>query len=260
MKEYEARGILTKNAFIKDFVIRYSDIDEKNGLSPAELVNILQSECIRHSAAAGHDLDWFRENKRGWALSFWHIWINEAPKEGDVIRVETWSKSYRRTQAHRDLSVISEDGSELVHASTRWVLMDMETRHPVSTKPIMDHYCFEEERPYRDETFDIPECSDAAGETSREFTIMRSDLDVNRHTNNSSYVKWAMDDISDEIFAAHTVCELVVKYHIESSEGQKVRSICRTEKLADGRILAVSTQVDANDPETVLAIVASYWK
>ncbi len=254
------KGKLTDRAFVKDFCVRYSDTDEKNALSAANLVNILQTECINHSAAAGHGLDYFKDTHTGWAVSHWHIWVDSLPKEGDYIHVSTWSKPFRHAQAHRDISIEDETGHELIHASCRWVLMDTESRHPIKTEAIMDDYCFETALPYSDEKFRMPSSSEDADIYDREFTVERSDMDVNGHTNNASYIKWAVDDIPDDIFMSHTLKEMIVKYHKECAKGDHVKSECAIEKADDGRLLIISTQYDADDPKKMLCITASYWE
>ncbi|MEE3362630.1 MAG: acyl-ACP thioesterase domain-containing protein [Anaerovoracaceae bacterium] len=257
MKEFNAKGLFTDSMFSTDFKIRYSDADENGCLSPGELVNILQSTCIDHSTAAGYGTDYFMKTKTGWALSYWHIFIRQLPHESDIVTLNTWSKEYKRTQAHRDISMLGADGTELVHASTRWVLMDLEKRRPKSTKEIMEAYRFKTALPYADVEFDMPDADEGELIHSREFIILRSELDINRHTNNASYVKWAMNDLPDDIYVDMKMTEMLVKYSHESGFGERVRTETRKTACDDGRV-RVSTQ-EYGEGDELLCTVITYW-
>lgn len=258
MKEFNAEGRFTENMFSTDYKIRYSDADESGCLSPGEMINILQSTCIDHSTAAGYSTDYFIKTKTGWALSYWHIFIEKFPHEGDIVTLNTWSKEYKRTQAHRDIQMIGVDGNEIIHASTRWVLMDLEKRRPKSTKEIMEAYRFEDAMPYCDVEFVMPDAEEGEMINSSEFTIQRSELDINRHTNNASYVKWAMNDLPDEIYVDMKLKEMLVKYSHESGQGEHVRTETRKKTEEDGR-LRVST-MEFGEGDRLLSTIVSYWK
>lgn len=207
----------TDESFEEIYNIKFSELDNKLTLRPSALVNYLQNISMAHSTNGGYDVNYFTENKTAWIILHWHLHIYELPsEEGTTLKISTWCKQFRRTQANREITVESPDGKLYCYASVRFVLVDTEKRKP---KPFTEEwfvpYTFKVERSYKEEDFKMPPTPEKDPDVTEPITVKRSDTDTNGHANNASYIDWAIDCIPDEIYNDMTLKDLRVTYKKE---------------------------------------------
>ncbi len=242
--------------------VGYSDLDDKTALRPSNLVGILQNAAISHSNQAGYDLDWFMDNGYGWVLLLWHIRVKRLPKEGETLKISTWTKPHKRTQAHRDFLVTDEADREVCYASSRWVLLDSKTRRPFKfDDDFFARYLYASPGDFREESFQMPVIDrDAELLVEREISVTRRDTDFNGHANNVAYVDWSLDDVPNDIYEGFNISDIRVEYKKECLPGSKVKSACYLRNLPHGQKEILSLFTDAADPKAVHGTVATIWQ
>lgn len=231
--------------FEKDYKVSYFEVDYTMQAKPHRLVGIFQDLAVAHSDAAGFDLEWFDQNDKGWIITGWHVVVNKRPMEGQKLRIATWTRRHKRVQADRTFEAKDEDGNVVFYAESRWFLMDRVRRKPTRIpENFMEGYGLWEDGMdpkysaplIEGETYGAIDLEDFKFLGDREFVVTRRDTDTNNHTNNITYIEWAMDDIEDELYLDYEIKDIKVNYDLECKKGDVVCSRHYGRRLNDGRI------------------------
>lgn len=177
--------------YVKNYKIDYDDIKSNYASTELGIMKILQEMAIFHSDYLGYDLDWFKDNMKGWVLSNWDINIYRFPKWKEELTVTTWVSKLRGIISNRMFEIKNND-ERLVLASSKWAFTDLLQRKPV--KPPQEF-----EQKYIPCDY-IPYVVDYKMPSPEEFTFTkespyvtnRLDVDTNLHINNISYLKWIL--------------------------------------------------------------------
>ena len=88
-------------------------------------------------------------------------------------------------------------------------------------------------------------------------TSVYSDIDVNHHVNNVTYIKWAIDALGSELLDHYQLKTLKVSFRREVFEGEAVVVSTEIKKTAQS---AVSKHQILSSDQTVCVVVQIEWK
>ncbi|MEG0291815.1 MAG: thioesterase [Anaerovoracaceae bacterium] len=257
-----------KIPFTKEYTVSYFEVDYSLKIKPHRLVGIFQDIAVQHSDKAGYNLDWFSKNDMGWIITGWHVVIKKQPKEGDKISISTWTRRHKRVQADRTFEAKDQEGNVICYGESRWFLMNTEKRKPGRIPAdFMEAYGLptdDTDPKYLrgiipDEDYKMPDVASLKKISTREFVVTRRDTDTNNHTNNISYIEWAMDDVADELYFDYQIIDLRVNYILECKKGDIVKSTHYGKRLDNGNIEVCSCFEGANG-EGEYCQVVTIWK
>lgn len=225
----------TGNTFNDEYKVVYVDLDNTYKMKPSRILSLFQHLATLHSNYAGYPVKTLSsEMGIGWILLFWHIKIDRLPDEEEKLTLHTWSEMFRKIQANRDFVMEDENGKEIVYASSRWALMDLNKRRPYRmTKEFYEKYLLENSREVAEEKYEKIKAPENADYVERVFRVYRRDTDTNSHVNNVIYLDWALDDIPDEIYENWNIVDIKVAYKKECMKNFIVRSRCYTVKKSE---------------------------
>lgn len=173
--------------FQKDFEVRSYQVDPDGKLSLTALSNLFQEIAWRHADSAdfGRTL---QEQHLSWILARITITCENLPSWGDSIKVFTAGRGVDKLFAFREFLITDPEGDILARAMSSWVLMNVVTKR-----------IFRPENALPPELFDPKEKPEWKPEKirlqgillkSEKVKVRYSDLDLNNHVNNTSYVRW----------------------------------------------------------------------
>ena len=108
------------------------------------------------SSSIGMGVEHMKQVNKGWILVSYKISLKKKLRYGEKVRVGTAASSFSSFYGDRKFQIESLDGEKLVEADSIWVLMDMETRHPI-------------------------------------FKVLKTYIDNNGHMNNADYLRVAAE-------------------------------------------------------------------
>ena len=140
-------------------------------------------------------------------------------------------------------------------ATSTWILADWNTHRPViaSKRPELPPCVAESDKKVFGTNcpkIEFPDKSDVAGAADKPVIIKYADyteLDRNRHVNNSRYTAWAYDALFKSGYDVSAVKEISINYNSEVKQGEKVELYIADsgEKLAVYGYKDVDTKVFA---------------
>lgn len=106
-----------------------SDIDELDHVSNLVYLRWVQQVAVAHSDAAGWNMDAYRRLGAVWIVRRHELDYRRPALLGDVLTLTTWVSDWKRASCWRETRVRRGD-EELVHARTRWALVELSSGRP----------------------------------------------------------------------------------------------------------------------------------
>ena len=172
--------------------VRFSEVDEDGILTLYHLINYLQDCSSFHAEDRGVGIDDSRKKGYGWVLINWKIHIARYPRLGETITVKTWPYRFRSCLGQRNFSIEDENGKDLVHADSDWVMVDLKTRKAANIgEDQISAYGIYPELQLKDDFGGRKVHLLPGGVEKPSFTIEEHHLDTNHHVNNAEYFRMA---------------------------------------------------------------------
>lgn len=249
-----------ENRYKNDFKVTFSEIDTKNRLTPGYLLVLFQDTAVKHSAAVGFSIEYLLSLQRGWAILNWHLCINRMPLLDEKIEFSTWCSKCGHHQAIRSFEAKDEKGEVVAYAITNWAFMDLEKRKPAKIMPeIEEAYKSDLPNIIEKERYTIKKPTEEEFSFGKSFAVRRSDLDTNGHVNNTRYLVWAVDEVSDDIYENYVLTDIKVTYRKECKKDDELVAKKAVYEEENGEILTVIYFVHKDDPETVYVQIGLTW-
>jgi len=180
----------------ESFPVRSFDVGIANLLKVQTIFQFFQEAAGNHATHLGVGYDALRSLGLFWVLSRVKVEITRLPHWGDEITLTTWPKGVDRLFALRDFRMSTGDGTALARGTSCWLLVDSEKMRPRRLDSIDRSFPLNDREHALRETLDkIPVPPGLAPAYERK--VMRSDLDVNNHVNNTEYARWITDALGD---------------------------------------------------------------
>ena len=194
------------------------------------LIGDLQEAAEQSSFSLGYGTDFLKENNICWIILRMHIEIDRLPLWHETFKIRTWATGLEKIYYGREFEVYDSSGNRIGKATSTWILADWNTHRPViankrpelppafvqSTDLVFGKKC---------PKIDFPDKADVAGASDKPVIIKYADyteLDRNRHVNNSRYTAWAYDALFKSGYDVSSVKEISINYNSEVKQGEKV--------------------------------------
>lgn len=168
-------------------IVLYNNFfDVNDNLSAKSILGIFQGVASLHAEFIGVDYETMLKKNLFWVLSRVKFDIVKKPKVNQTVIVETWPHQKGRIDFDRDFLMKSEDGEILIKATSKWCVIDATTRTLQKSDNInyIGEYCLDTNYPDRFCKIILP---DAVLQKQFEHIVRCSDLDHNKHMNNTNY-------------------------------------------------------------------------
>ena len=215
-----------------------SDFDVTSNVKTHRVMELMQDAATTHADSLG--VGWNDMDARGlfWVLSKVKIvFYKPLDRNTRGFKLYTWPIAANRLYLERRFEAVDEQCDTLFSASTLWMIVERDTRRIASRDVIAQYYDFDFdgadcgcdgnfERMRRDETYIL----------NYERQIRRTDLDINKHVNNTNYINFALDVLGE----TERVDEVEIVYHKELKLGDTVQVYSKRE----GNVLYVVGERD----------------
>lgn len=235
------------------FAVHSYEVDAFGTLAVPALSGYLSEVAGLHAAELGVGLDALMARGLTWVLARQRI-ENPIPVVlGDAIEIETWPSGVDRLAAVREF-VVRRRGEEVARATTHWFVLDLATRRPVRPGDVLDPRFPREPRPPAVPLSPGKLPALASWDLQRRFHVRYSDIDVNLHVTNTSYVAWAVEAVPRDLWQSSRLATVEVQFLAEAHHGAAILS--RLAAAGDGSFAhAIVREEDGKE----LARLATRW-
>ena len=187
-------------------------------MSPADIMGLFQKAVTEHTFELKLDFESIRKKYGAkWFIVSARLEIIKAPEIDDVVTVSTWPLKASAFKFPRAFVLKNEKGEVLASSMTDWCIADCDTDEIMKASVL--RFPFDEfisENP-TEQRCKIPVCD--SGEFCYERKILLSDLDLNRHVNNVSYLRIAFDCFTMSEMENMDIKSVDMQYKLQTYEG-----------------------------------------
>lgn len=209
--------------FEKEYRVHVYETGPDGKLNLYSLFNYMQDIASDHAIKLGFGRDDLMRDNRFWVLSRIYAIIYEWPSWEDTVILKTWPNGTDKLFALRNYDVMYHDGRHIASATSSWLILDQTTKKVQRPDSILSSYnpdLHANPSPVRYATKIDPSAENGIG--SPVFRIKVSDLDVNLHTNNVRYLKWASDTYNLDFIMNHHPQSAEINYLAESKFDEEI--------------------------------------
>lgn len=198
-----------------------SNVDMAERWRYSNIMVTMQELAEMHAAEFGNSREALIEKGVVWVLARMRIELTRVPTLGETVRLITWPGKTARALFPRYYSIEDASGQEIGTAVTLWMLVDVEKHRmampSASGVEMPDASMMPVPQPHPPKLL-------MEGEAEESFRrCAYSDLDVNRHMNNTRYAEWVCDLLAPERLNSHQIKSLQINYVAEARPGETMR-------------------------------------
>ena len=243
-----------------------TDTDFHDRLHVFSLFSFMQEAAYRNARALGIGSGQLDAQNLCWLLIRTRVRLDSRPHWGENITVHTWSRGTRKITFLRDYEFFCQDGRLFGCASSEWVIASQDTHKPQRPDqiPAFSQHRICTREVFNDAVARLAPLDDLPGRQPvltchADF----SDIDRNRHVNNTRYAAWCMDAVcaamrdrdtgcvesliaADGQFPDIQVRDFEISYLSEVRLGSKIHCYCQMQTAAERHIYRIEARRDAD--------------
>lgn len=208
--------------FKENYRIGLGDLNKEGKITNKAILKMLEDTAGFHSDSINNGVASIDTNGIAWIIMSWKLKIIERPEYGQKLTVETWSRSMERAHAYRDFRLLDESGKLCAVASSKWSVIDINSRRIARIAPeLSELYGTEPTAVFAEWKADraaVPENF----ERMLEYRVRRCDTDIIGHMHNLNYLDLALEVLPEEVFEKGECSEMTVTYKNEVKVGEQV--------------------------------------
>lgn len=241
------------------FVIRGTDTDCEDRLHLFALLSYMQESAYFNAGTGGLGTGELDSLGLCWMLIRLSVRLRELPRWGGIVTVKTWSRGCRRLTWVRDYEFFDQDGVLFGAASSEWLIADARSHRPQKPDilPTASRHAVSAEAALPD---DVRRPSRLEIHPDDSPVLVQyadfSDIDRNRHVNNTRYAAWCMNAV--HAFAGERVSglqskDLDIHFISEVRRGDKLHCFCgfSADDGPGGGLYRVEARRDDNEATVV---------
>lgn len=205
-----------------EFKTGLKDIGKNNYIKNVSILEILENAGGEHSNLVGYGVYDIERTKLSWILLDWKVKVLKRPLYLEPLKVKTWGRDMQKVFTFRDFEVYNSKGELCIIATSKWALLNIETRSIVRLNDdIVNCYKIENKAVFEDEKLsklEIP--TNFSNQTL--YTVTRKDIDLNNHMHNTFYLNLAYEALPEEVFEKRPFNSFRITYKHEITLGDVV--------------------------------------
>ncbi|CAI7757662.1 unnamed protein product [Closterium sp. NIES-53] len=221
------------------FVIRCYEVGVNRKASMETIANLLQEIGCNHAQSVGFSNDGFATtpamlaNRLIWVTTRMHIEMYKYPKWGDVVEIDTWFQD-GTIMSRRDWIIrFGHTGETIGRGTSSWAMMNRDTRRlskvPADVRAELIVHCPNPERfsiP-KSTVARIPKLEEPADHVRPYLRPRRSDLDMNHHVNNVTYIAWMLESLPQSLLGSSELADITIEYRQECGQDDVVETLAK---------------------------------
>lgn len=240
----------------KKYTINVKSVGSGNSLTNSGFLSLFEEVACFHSDMAGYGLNQIEKTHLTWILLHWKVKVLKRPEYNETVIVRTWARDSSNYVTYRDFEMLNENGDCLCIASSKWTLVNTETRKLAKITPeIIGCYAPECKKNIFG-VIDIDKLKEPINNNLQPnyiFTVLRRDIDINNHMHNLYYLDYALEALPQDVFENSNINQFEIMYKNGAKLGDVVN--CYYLKQEDGHYVVMKSA----DNTKLHAIVKLYY-
>lgn len=230
-----SNNIIMGKIFNKEYEINYHDVDTNLNCKLTSIINFICDVGTRQSESIGGGMEYCKKNNCAWVFYKYDINMYRYPKFGETISLTTQAIGFKRFYGLRKYYIKDSQGILIGEALALFFLIDIEKRRPMRIqKEQYEFYGVDHDLEIDISMEDIERVKEE--QFIKEFQIRYSDIDSNKHVNNSKYIEWAIEAIPLEFIQQYELKKIKVLFAKETTYGKTICSTAAIREIDDNNL------------------------
>lgn len=243
--------------FQKEYEVHYYEVEYRLNCTITSIMDYFCDIGGKQSEELGVGIDYLADKKIAWVFYKYNIKVHRYPKYGEKIKVSTIASGFKKFYASRTYEILDENNEKIVEGQGVFLLIDLERRRAIRIpEDLYMSYGINKDVENQIDISKLEKLSEPMYST--EFKVRYSDIDSNKHVNNSKYVEWAVEAVPMEIVLNYEMNELDVIFIKECAYGTSIKTTCEVKESEEDGLVIIHKIEDAEGKE--LANLISKWK
>jgi len=242
-----------------EFMVHYHEVNPEEQATPLTLLYFLEDAAIAHSESVGYGLSQVKAEGLAWVLNRWHLQMEQYPRLGEKVIIETWPSSFERFYGRREFLIRNMTQEIIGRATSLWIFYNIATKRPSRISSEFGIVYGLDPLRAIDDSFEPLQGFEAGAEKcEQDFSVRRSDIDTNGHVNNANYLQWMLEVVPEGIYQTNQLASIEIQYKKETTYGSSIRSKCQIVG-SDGLQPVCRHVILSDDSVQELAIAKTVW-
>ena len=203
---------------------RYHELDPRNRVRPTVIFSWLQEAAAEHALTLGVAVKDLRKLGLTWVLSRLTLELNRPIVGAEPITIRTWPVTRAGLFSIRDFLLQDQAGEVIGRASSSWAALALQSRRPVPLESHLPFYPLDPTRALDDPFATLPLLEPC--QAALQLPVLRADLDMNAHVNNTVYPGWALEAVPAQLADRAIPVRIEIGFRAEAFYGDSIRSCC----------------------------------
>ena len=196
---------MSENKFMKKYDVLYYDSDVNKNIRMVPLMKIFGDVSAIHEEELAYEgIKYLKDRELSWIIYSYSIDIKKPIPYKSSINVETYLEGIKKFYACRVYKVYNEKNELVAEGKIIFLLIDLEKRRAVRE------------------------------DLESNISVRRSDIDFNKHVNNTKYLEWTMEATPECILDEYSLISAKIKYEKEVRLGDDVNIVCQWDEIEEG--------------------------
>jgi acyl-ACP thioesterase len=237
--------------------VRYQDCDSHLRMTLQAWMGAIQEASIVQSNEVGRGFEWLARHNQAWMIVQSIAKIARLPVWRSQIQVSPWISEFGRFLTRREF-MLHDNRGVCGQVTSLWAFIDKRNRKIINVpKNVSQAYAVLNERAIN-RGFNRPQrCLDITCLQQRR--VQRSNLDLNSHANNLSYLTWIQDNLPSSLSDRAALRELDIRYQKEIRSRKRIVTRTSTLKKTND-LIRFSHDIIQMDSNEQIALANTTWK
>ena len=228
------------------------DIGKTNEITNKGVLKVLEYAGGRHSNSIGYGINQIYDTKLSWVLLNWKVKIIKRPIYDDLLIIKTWPRGSNKIITYRDYEIYDESNNLLIQASSKWTLINIDTKE-LEKLPLDLIEKFNEEDKTVFEDGSIPKLKEPTEYLlEKECKVTKRDIDVNEHVHNVNYLDIAYECLPNQEYNKEECNNIEILYKKQIKLDDEIK--CLYSKENDVKTISIKS----NDNKELHSIIKLY--
>ncbi len=205
--------------YSKEYEVSSMNINIGGRLGLYGLLSLMQDAAALHAEELGFGIRQMLEKNSFWVMAQQSLKVKRWPHWQDQIQIRTWPRKPEGFKTYRDFQIFM-GGDCIAECTTLFMALDGLTRKPAKSAFYDDLIALNIDEALELETQKILPNKEA--ELVNTITVRNSDIDVNRHVNNTKYSQWTLDSIPLTTHSKYKIFEFDINFTAETFLGDEI--------------------------------------
>jgi acyl-ACP thioesterase len=213
--------------------VRLDEVDSRHRLTVNAFIGFLQEIAWQASVEGQVPIPTLLNQGLTWVLSRFQLEVKEYPVYEDNIFIETYAPFADKFSIQRDFKIYVNE-KLIAQAISNWLVVEVEKKKIAPIPDFILQALLNPEKPKLEmNKAKIPELQ--APDYQYDIEVRWHDLDINQHTNNKHYFRWALDALPADWLSQRQLQWLDFNFRTESVLNEKLT--VKAEKKSETEVL-----------------------